>query len=423
MECEVRYKCESNSTNVAHTTMTTLYRELPLNGLFDAFEINEAELDEQRHLVAPVNTTDEEVDPESQFWVSLRRQHAFLQFTNFTEEQVLSMYQELSPYLPTLRRRGPAPICSNADALLYLLVWMKLALDYGRFSHIVKVKDGRLRDAIVRIKGPLFEMLHNKWWNQRRRPVPLDNTEFPHIALLIDNTSIEVYHPKVPFDDAKSYWDVHNSIYALKKEVGIMASAPHYALFSQPKRIGGIHDYTELKETYCSYLEYLQKTVDEHTLLLTDEPNASWAALLDRAYVGPASDTPGLRRITPKKRAITATDTEYNMQVDHIRVPVEQFFGRMYQLWAVLRNVYRWDHSNFDTDFDLAVLLTNEQISHTPLQESDREFYLQVSHSKKLKMEAKKRKRITEQRRYIATKRRRLEQSYGTVPHVHHHPT
>jgi len=116
-------------------------------------------------------------------------------------------------------------------------------------------------------------------------------SSYPYIALLVDSTSIEVYHPRGRFEEAKSYFDVKHGIYALKKEVAVSASAPHYALFFQQAQVGSIHDYAIFKSNYQCYLSYLLKTHEEKNLIRTDSNEPSLAILGDRAYIGPDTDT------------------------------------------------------------------------------------------------------------------------------------
>ena len=98
-----------------------------------------------------------------------------------------------------------------------------------------------------------------KRWQPKPRPKPLDSS-YPYIGLLVDSTSIEVYRPRGRFEEAKTYFDAKNGIYALKKEVAVSASPPHYALLAQ---VGSIHDYTTFKSNYECYLDYLLKTPEE----------------------------------------------------------------------------------------------------------------------------------------------------------------
>jgi L-lysine 2,3-aminomutase len=80
--------------------------------------------------------------------------------------------------------------------------------------------------------------------------------------MLLHHTT-QVYHPKVPFGEAKIYWDAHNSKYRVKNLFAIAANAPHYCLFCLDNTVGSEHDYQDLKHKYTHTLEYLHKTPEE----------------------------------------------------------------------------------------------------------------------------------------------------------------
>ncbi|KAL6052755.1 hypothetical protein QOT17_018389 [Balamuthia mandrillaris] len=108
-----------------------------------------------------------------------------------------------------------------------------------------------------------------------------------------------------------------------------MAHAPYYALFFTPKQVGSMHDYTIHKLHYAQYLEYLEKEPDEAAALATDHAVSSWAVLLDKGYVGPASDTPGLRRIALQRgRRLAPAAHAEREALKRLRVPIERWFGR-----------------------------------------------------------------------------------------------
>ena len=102
-----------------------------------------------------------------------------------------------------------------------------------------------------------------------------------------------------------------------------MASKPHYCVFTQKSFVGSKHDYQNFKETYQSYLPYLLKTNDEFRDLQGDQGYQSWAILLDKGYIGPESQTPGLKKLTPTKNRIRQADIIENQEKSLIRVPVE----------------------------------------------------------------------------------------------------
>eukprot|EP01121_Diplochlamys_sp_Union-15-3_P017653 TRINITY_DN6259_c0_g2_i6.p1 TRINITY_DN6259_c0_g2~~TRINITY_DN6259_c0_g2_i6.p1 ORF type:complete len:164 (-),score=10.51 TRINITY_DN6259_c0_g2_i6:98-589(-) len=128
-------------------------------------------------------------------------------------------------------------------------------------------------------------------------------------------------------------------IYALKKEVAVLATMPHYALFSQRGSVGSTHDYKILKSTYSTYLTYLMKKTEETKSFPVDLAHNTWGMLFDRGYTGPETDTPGLRRIVIPKNTRTTTEIEIAKELSRIRCPVEQFFGRLQKLWKVTSKI------------------------------------------------------------------------------------
>jgi hypothetical protein len=226
--------------------------------------------------------------------------------------------------------------------------------------------------------------------------------------LLVDTTSIPVYRPKGRFDEVKSYWDAKHKIYALKKEVAVLASSPHYAMFASKGQLGSVHDYTIHKETNLEYAEYLLKTTEEHRKIPNDKDNPRWAVLGDKAYQGPNSDTPQIRRLFIKKGVRTINKKAQNKMLAKQRVPVEQFFGRLTQLWRITRNTYRYEHTNFDIDIDNCILLTNEHIKVNQLEEIDFTFYRKLIQEHKREYEVKQEKRQAQVAKYRINKRRRL---------------
>ena len=117
----------------------------------------------------------------------------------------------------------------------------------------------------------LNNALRARWWTDeaRIRPIPLPNTRFPYIGLLADPVSAsQIYHPRLPFNEAKVFYDKKNGYYALKKEVAVTAHAPHFAVFSAHSAVGSKHDYAILKDGFKDYLLYLQKKPNEVLLFL-----------------------------------------------------------------------------------------------------------------------------------------------------------
>ena len=81
----------------------------------------------------------------------------------------------------------------------------------------------------------------------------------------------------------------------------------------------------------------------------------------------------------------------------------------MQKLWAIVRGTYHWDHEHFDLDYNICVLLTNENIAKTQLEEADRLFYLQVLEVRKKHQEAISHKRKEQLQSYHQRKKQRIQ--------------
>jgi hypothetical protein len=412
---------------------------------------------------APVhNLAAAEPELDGEVYRFMQAHHSFVESTNFNEREILDLYMRSMPFFARFRRRGPGPAINDLDAVLLYLYWAKHGQDYALIAKTFGFGQVAVTTAITRVRDPLLLALQDQFWTNRRRPVPISESHFPYIALAVDSTSIEVNRPVGRFEDAKAYWDGKNHIYALKKEVAVTAAPPHYALYSQTGTVGSVHDYTTFKSTYGSYLSYLTKTPSEVRAIPLDTAAPTWGIVADNGYAGDAADTPGLRKIALVRPSnpLTIQEQQNRVELANMRSCVERFFGRLKRLWGVVRNVYRyahlsprrqrrlpspwgkarlgggvkgqsplhkkwtffrtishifsvfvcrWDHSHFDADFDLCVLLTNLHINHMALDTADKEFLERADFTRTQRREEATAKRQNQYRSYQIRKRARLD--------------
>ena len=188
-----------------------------------------------------------------------------------------------------------------------------------------------------------------------------------------------------------------------------MAAHPHYCLFSQKAVVGSVHDFNILKTTYSSYVDYLTKRAEEINFILSDESNPSWAILFDSAYIcTDINKTSGLKKIALLKGEMTQTERNLQLELRKTRVVVEQFFGWLKSRWGIFRKPYRYAHERFDMNFDICVLLTNENIKQNVLQEIDLLFYRNLYSIQRSQQEAKDKKIREQVSQSRAKKRTRL---------------
>jgi hypothetical protein len=344
----------------------------------------------------------------------LREEKKFLEVTNFTESEFTSLFHRMQPHIAAVVRRGMRPRSSWSDMLVCYLTWAHLGSDYATLATTFRMKENRLMDNIRRVRPVLKQMLVEHWFENRPRPTPLEDTPYPHIGLIFDGHSTEVCRPKAPFYESQMYWDHKNKIFALKNEVAVLASKPHYAIFASKATVGSVHDYTLHKQMYTSYVEYLTKLPNETAALPADTEEPRWGALGDRGYIGPAADTPHLRRIVPMKKPALTSDIERNRELEKIRRPIEAFFGRLTNCWSILGTVYEWDQVHFNDDFVIGVLLTNELIQVNELAEQDYEYYRSLLHLRLAEFEAEQQKQQAQYQKYKAKKAARLARIIAT---------
>ncbi len=305
---------------------------------------------------------EEEPAIKGDIYTALLQGNLLLDTTNFTQNTLISIYRDMQPFLQLAGTRGPQPKSSPMDQLICYLAWGKLSSDIDVLAKILNIKPNRLEDNIHRIRTIVNKTLRFRWWSPIARPRYQDGSPFPNVALIIDNHTSEVFRPKDPFGEAKIYWDGKNKIYGLKNECAIMATTPHYFTHINKEEVASIHDYQYHKGCYVNYLDYLLRLADEAHHLQGDLHHRFWAVMGDKAYIGPPTDTPDLRRICPKKGTLLMADRTRNEEINKARVPIECAFGRVLKKWGVARNIYRYDHAHFQTDFENWCLLTNEDI-------------------------------------------------------------
>jgi len=153
------------------------------------------------------------------------------------------------------------------------------------------------------------------------------------------------------------------------------------------------------------------KSPEEKRLISTDRQNEKWSLVADKGYVGPYTDTPGLRKITPHKPAKLEAQKIENEEIKRIRIWVECFFGRMHMVYPFVRRPYPFSLLNFDSDIDNIILLTNEHIRiRSPVAREERKQYFEFLRQGRAERQLKKQKRVDSQQRYLRDKRKRREQ-------------
>lgn len=379
--------------------------KVTLQGLAQRAE-KRVEAIKQRPPPSPSNSDDDILD--GRITRSFDDNDSFRENTGFDRELIESWVDLMIPYSLMARKRGPMPKSSLSDALLCYLVYLHLDADAPALAKMLGIGIHQFSGNIERARGILNAALKTKWPSMAPRPLEDEERPMASVGLLVDTTTVECFRPKARFQESKVYFDGHNWIYGLKQEVAVTSARPHVSVFTSGHYPGSISDYRIHKECWESYLTYTKKNTEEREWIGDDAAERFWGVLGDKMYVGPAADTPRERRITPHKRASTQIQKSENNTRNKTRVPVEQFFGRLYQKFGAMNNVYRFDHSNFDLDFSNCCMMINEDVSISELALEDGEFYQRFLDMRLERFKAREKKRKASYVKYSTNKKQRL---------------
>ncbi len=322
------------------------------------------------------SASDDEGDFSGKITAAFAENDGFVTFTGYPEHLVRHWSDLMIPYALNARGRGPGPRSSLSDQLCCYLAYLHLDAEEPVLAKTLGIGVQQLSGNIERVRKILNETLKKKWPALAPRPMDDDQRPMAEVGALIDTITIECYRPKGRFGEVKHYFDGHHKVYGLKKEVMVTSARPHVCVEVSPYVPGSVGDYTYHCDNYERYTDYLTKTADERHWNGDDHRATLWGALCDKQYIGPQNDTPNERRITQKKGAIlTAAEKSDNKKKSTTRVPIEQYFGRMVQKCGIMGGIYRYDHKNFDLDFENCCLLINEDISISNLAIGDGEYY------------------------------------------------
>ena len=78
-------------------------------------------------------------------------------------------------------------------------------------------------------------------------------------STLVDAHIILSNQPKVPFDEAKIYFDFKNHTYGLKMKNMVSVQSPQFCLHISNHVLASVHDFEFSKSKFEKYLDYLPK--------------------------------------------------------------------------------------------------------------------------------------------------------------------
>ena len=110
---------------------------------------------------------------------------------------------------------------------------------------------------------------------------------------------------------------------------------------------------------------------------------------------------------------MTQDDLRTNRNISSGRIIVENYFGRMCCLWAVIANKWHWDEGQYDQRYELCMALTKLHIKWHPLRDKDGQSAKQYkSRLMEIGVRTAEKRRVL-QRRYRAKRVARMSAQLG----------
>ncbi len=328
--------------------------------------------------------------------------------TNFFPDEVLELFEIVKPSILASENRGKKAKYSGLDRFIITLSHLKhaqqfnkMGLDFGLDGSVANTMFHRTVDIC---QTPLRERLMKSFTMTELRTSNIQFGTVKDALLVVDVHFHKSNRPEGRFSDVKHYFSGKHYQYGLKVE------SAHYpnglAAFVSRHHPGSTHDFNIFKTNVKSYKRLLTKSVSDQLLEdngpLSNRFASQWAILGDSAYTG--AEKEGVRGLYIKKKKYRQNrDAVMYEQWSRDRVLVENFYGRVMNLWGMMRKTYTYEHKHYDAMVAVVFCLTNYDIMKKPLRAEDGVFFREFV--KQFVCEGKERKERREQQRELYNER------------------
>ncbi|KAF0702705.1 hypothetical protein AaE_015766, partial [Aphanomyces astaci] len=159
---------------------------------------------------------------------------------------------------------------------------------------------------------------------------------YPYALYATDVKFQPAERPKGRFNEQRHYFSGKHKLYGLKVEASV--SPEGLCVDMSDHCPGSVNDLTMFMDRLTVHRTSLAKMETEMAINDVgeqfDDHRGYWACLVDKGYVGIMHHTRGIH---PKKKptggALDTDDLNRNKRVSSDRVVVENYFGRVCQLW------------------------------------------------------------------------------------------
>jgi len=314
--------------------------------------------------------------------------------------------------------RGNKTDVTPKDLLFIVLCVLKAAINWDLMGSIFEKKGPTLQRLFsrgVEILSPFLceEFVISYYTKLSMRILMTKNAQFKNFPCALYATDVIFQQANRPSLEGKLYFSGKHKLYGYKTEVSVAPTG--HAIDVTAHRPGSVSDLVIFQGNLDFHKQALAKhdNDDKDNGFLSVRYPDHWAVLLDKGCQGAQQY---VRAILSKKKThgklLSVEDENWNATVASDRIIVDNFFGRLTKLWAVISTKFRWTEEGYDDIFRLCVALTNFHVSFHPLcDDEDAAHYNLYKNRNYIIGERIVNKRKATQKNY--RERRRIRQEIG----------
>ncbi|KAJ0391121.1 hypothetical protein ATCC90586_011652 [Pythium insidiosum] len=292
----------------------------------------------------PVEDEDDDPDSPSPIldkYVDTRGDTSIHTATGFTMNEFNLLWMDLKPFISRHWNVGSGRkrCVTDRDMLFMALTALKNAgsWDYlgAMFAQTGSTFSTRVIDFLEMLRPCLLAKYvvatAERWSMLKLSTTGNQFHNFPEARYAVDVTFQQTETPGGNFGEKKKFFSKKHGLYGVKVEVSVV---PTGFAIGMTKHVGGrVTDKTIFNNNIDFHMSQLAKQGDEHNVRdrgpLAEEYPQQWAVLGDKGYQGFAEQ---VRGISPHKRPpggiLSMEQQQFNDEVSHDRVVVENYFGR-----------------------------------------------------------------------------------------------
>ena len=352
---------------------------------------------------------------------------AVLQMTNFSLHEFNAVWEILREDVVATWNTGRGRRCgvTPKDTFFMMLTTLKHAGNWEYNGKMFGIKGSTFERQVLGFMAKVVDKLKHIGVKRFERKYTMERLmhekqTFGEYAFCLYATDVTFQCSNRPVgnhQESQKYFSNKHKLYGYKTEVSVLPNG--LAIGSSIHHPGSVSDIAILRHNLLWHKDALKKTEAEmNTVLdigtLREEFEGQWGVIMDKGYQGSCEFIRAvLRKKTPKGGFLTAEEERQNRRKAGDRIIVENWFGRLSTLWAVMGNRWRWDERHDDMMFTVCMALTNLHIKWHLLRDEDCQRAKQYT-ARILEIGIKTaEKRRASQQRYRAKRRACLSAEFG----------